>query len=322
MIDPRVMSANPFTIVASAKINLFLEVFLKRPDGYHDIRSLMVPVSLHDVLTLETTDGPIETTVEGVDIPAEDAACLAGSQDNLATQAAAALKKATGYSGGARIRIAKSIPVGGGLGGGSADAVATLKGLNQLWQTGLGYPDLLELCCELGSDIPAMLPGRAVIAGGRGDQVEELAVDQRSGGQDWWLVIANPGFAVATRGVYTHYSSVLTSARGQFNCIVSALKEGDIELAAGNLFNSLEETVFVKYPLLAMIAEGLREAGALGVMLCGSGASVFGLASSKPKACAIQDTIRRTVGSWLWVRVARTLPDSVTVAHGPLEARV
>ena len=104
--------------------------------------------------------------------------------------------------------------------------------------------------------------------------------------------------------------------------MVSAVVNGDIGLAARGLFNSLEQTVLTKYPLLAIIAEELDRAGALGVLLCGSGASVFGLGRDRAHALGIEKTVGEAMGTWLWRRTVKVLPDGVTVAHGPLEARV
>lgn len=136
------------------------------------------------------------------------------------------------------------------------------------------------------------------------------------------MVVVNPGFSVPTRDVYSRYRTGLTSLGEIFNKAVFALEKGDIVLASACLRNSLEETVFKKYPLLGLLAERLKAAGALGVLLSGSGASVFAMAESQAHALAIEESMRRETGAWLWTRVAQVLPDGVMVAHGPLEARV
>lgn len=322
MIHPPVMRTEKLSVEAPAKINLFLEVLGKRPNGYHDVRIILAPISLCDILVLENTGGVIETTTRGVGVPARDVRCFADPGINLATRAAVLLKKATGYSGGARIHIDKNIPVGGGLGGGSTDAAATLRGLNRLWRTGLSVKELSELGRGLGSDVPAMVYAGAVIVEGAGERVTRINPDRGTAGREWWLAVVNPGFGVDTGDIYARYSSSLTSPRGAFKSMVSAVETGDMELAARNLFNSLEKTIFTKYPLLAMIAEKLRETCALGVLACGSGASLFGLAHSESHARDIVENLGRVIGPWLWSAIAKVLPDGVTVAHGPLEARV
>lgn len=307
-------------VAAPAKVNLFLEVIGKRPDGFHDLRSLVAPISLCDELTLSVAPS-LEVVCEEGGLPAGNAVMLPESRDNLAMRAALLLQEQAGGDKGARIVIRKAIPVGGGLGGGSADAAAVLAGLNRLWGAGLPLETLMELGSRLGSDIPAMVAGRAVIMEGRGERVTPLSC-RWPAGVNWWLVLVNPGFSVPTRDVYARYRTGLTSLGEIYNKAVFALEKGDIVLASACLRNSLEETVFTKYPLLGWLAERLRAAGALGVLLSGSGASVFAMAGSQTHALEIEESVRRETGAWLWTRVAQVLPDGVMVAHGPLEARV
>ena len=319
------MRSGRLTIKAQGKVNLFLEVFGKRPDGYHDVKSLLAHVSLCDLLTFEKTSGPIKTTMEFGDIPLwSGLGQPLASKDNLATRSAMALREATGYRGGARIHVEKHIPICGGLGGGSADAAATLRGLNKLWQTGLTTAEMCVMASKLGSDVPAMVHGGMVTLAGMGELVEPVVMDQAADGVGWDIVIVNPGFRVSTKDICDRYryKRSLTSARGQFKRVVCAAKKQDIETICKGLFNSLERTVFRKYPIIEMISLGLKKAGANGVLLSGSGASVFALADSKQHARAIAAKIGRAMGPWLWVRVAKILPDGVTAAHGPLEARV
>jgi 4-diphosphocytidyl-2-C-methyl-D-erythritol kinase len=312
---------NAVTLLAPAKVNLFLEVLGKRPDGYHDLRSLVVPVSICDELVLETMEAGIEVRCTGEELPAGSREGLPEPADNLAVRAACLLGEAAGSRGGVRIHIRKHIPVGGGLGGGSADAAATLVGLNRLWKTGLTTEQLMELGARLGSDIPAMVFGRAVRMEGRGERVSP--VDCRwPAGVAWWLVVVNPGFSVPTRDVYARFRTRLTSSEETYRKATFALERGDVGLASASLHNSLEATVFAKYPLLKMVADKLKAAGALGVLLSGSGASVFAVAAGHDQALAIEEQVRCDAGSWLWTRVAQVLPDGVMVAHGPLEARV
>jgi 4-diphosphocytidyl-2-C-methyl-D-erythritol kinase len=312
---------NTLSLSAPAKVNLFLDILGKREDGYHDLRSLVVPVSLADELVLEEMKKGVEVSCTGEGLPAGSQDVLPEPSHNLAARAATLLRDCTGFSGGVRIRIRKHIPVGGGLGGGSADAAATLVGLNRLWKTGLTTERLMELGARLGSDIPAMVCGRAVCMEGRGERVRPV-ICQWPDGVAWWLVIANPGFHVATRDVYARFRTGLTSSGETFRNAAFALERGDVGLASLSLHNSLEATVFAKYPLLKILAGRLKAAGALGVLLSGSGASVFAVAAGHDQALAIEEQVRREAGPWLWTRVAQVLPDGVMVAHGPLEARV
>ncbi len=312
---------NGISIAAPAKVNLFLDILGKRADGYHDLRSLVVPISLADELVLENREEGIDVWCQGEGLPAGSHDVLPEPAHNLAARAALLLREATAFPGGVSIHIRKYIPVGGGLGGGSADAAATLVGLNRLWKTGLPVERLMELGARLGSDIPAMVYGRAVCMEGRGERVSPVAC-RWPAGTAWWLVIVNPGFSVATRDVYARFRTGLTSSEETFRNAAFALERGDVGLASFSLHNSLEATVFAKYPLLKIVADKLKAAGALGVLLSGSGASVFAMAAGLDQALAIEEKVRRDAGPWLWARVAQVLPDGVMVAHGPLEARV
>jgi 4-diphosphocytidyl-2-C-methyl-D-erythritol kinase len=306
------------TLLAPAKVNLFLDVIGKLPDGYHELRSIVVPISLCDELTLEPTDGAIDSvTSDAAGLPERSAEMMPDSAENLATKAAYLLKRATGYPGGARISIKKSIPIGGGLGGGSADAAVTLKGLNELWGTGVSQDRLVALAAQVGCDVPAILFCRAVCMEGKGERISLLNSAQDRAKSEWWLVVVNPGFSVLTRDAYARYKSTLTCPPETFNCVKLALEKGDVELAGGSLFNALQATVFAKYPLLGILAGDLKAAGALGVLLSGSGASVFALAGNRRHAEAIEAEVRSAHGSWLWSRVVKMLPDGVTGSTRP-----
>ena len=313
--------AKRLVVRTPAKINLYLGVLGRRQDGYHEIDSIVVPVSLFDVMTLEETAGPIELVLEGSSGVSCDSIKNESVDRNLAVRAAAALKAAAGYAGGVRIGLEKNIPIGGGLGGGSADAAGVLIGLNELWNTGFSREKLMELGARLGCDVPALVHGGPVRMQGVGERVSGLpGADLNHGG--WWLVLVNPGFGVSTGDIYARHSLSLTSVANPIKGIVSALEEGKSNLAAQGLYNALQDTVFTKYPLIEMVAENLRNAGACGVLVSGSGASVFGMARDEKDAHAISERVRNWPGYSVWSRAVRILPDGVMVAHGPLEARV
>ena len=156
---------------------------------------------------------------------------------------------------------------------------------------------------------------------GRGERITPVPC-RWPAGAEWWIVVVNPGFNVPTGDVYRRFRSGLTSIEETFINARFALERGDGKLACASLLNSLEATVFGKYPLLAILAGRLKSAGAAGVLLSGSGASVFAVAANDDQALSIEAQIKRETGPWLWTRVAKILPDGVMVAHGPLEARV
>lgn len=304
-----------------AKVNLYLGILGRRNSGYHDIESVLVPVSLFDTIVMEKTDGPAEIFIDASSSVPVDSIINCSQDENLAMRAVSALKAETGYTGGVRMRLEKNIPIGGGLGGGSADAAGVLVGLNELWKTGVSRDRLTEIGGRLGCDVPALVKGGPVLMEGLGERVTNLPIAKGDSGL-WWLVLVNPGFGVSTRDIYSRYSLSLTSVQIPIKHTISALKEGDEDLAVMGLFNSLQDTVFEKYPLIQIIAENLRKAGASGVLLSGSGASVFGMARDERHACEIRERVRQLPGCSVWSSVVRILPDGVMVAHGPLEARV
>ena len=305
-------------VLAPAKVNLYLDVLGELDNGYHEIRSVVAPIELCDEIVLEPANGQIELELEGT---RSEALKALPPENNLAVRAAACLKEATGCPHGVRIRIRKEIPVGGGLGGGSADAAAVLIGLNDLWETGLSRDALIEMGAGLGCDVPALVHGGLVCMEGAGERVgPALQQGNPDGNHRWWLVVANPGFNVATRDIYARYRQALTSQAPDYRKMLSALAEGDPAGIAAGLFNALQPTVFRKYPLIEMLVDALKSAGAIGAMVSGSGASAFALARDEAHGREIEMALRDTVEYPCWSMVTRILPDGVTVAHGPLEA--
>ena len=299
-----------------AKINLYLEVMSRRENGYHDLKSVMAPVSIYDEIEMEKTASGVECEIENDGLSNGSRLVLEKGDDNIAVKAAVLLREKTGCSAGVKIRLKKRIPVGGGLGGGSSNAAAVLTGLNELWKTGLSKENLVKLAFSLGSDVPGLTYGGQVCIEGLGDMVKPFCWN----GQGLWVVIVNPGFSISTKDIYSRVSSSLTSEGIPFSSIASALESRDPMRVAGSLRNDLQEIVFRKYPLVEMIAGDLKSAGALGVLLSGSGASIFGLAEDREHAVRVAEDVKRLSKVSLWCKVATTLPDGVMVAHGPLEA--
>ncbi len=304
-------------IATHAKINLSLEVLRKRADGFHDLRSVMVPVSLADEISLAVAGTDLTVLVEAE--PGFDLSRLGPSEENLAYRAARLLQARHGAPAGIQIHIHKKIPIGGGLGGGSADGAAVLWGLNRLCALGLSAATLQALGAELGSDLPAMLHGGAVCMEGRGERVQTILAGVPRPVPGFWLVLANPGICVPTKHAYQLCSCIggLTESPNSFNNIVSSVRNGNVLGAAAALFNGLEPGVFATYLETARLAERLRDAGGLGVLMSGSGASVFALVRDE----AHGEDVRRKLGAGVWSMLIRTLPDGVMVAHGPLEPR-
>ena len=292
------------TIEALAKINLTLEVLGKRPDGYHALRSVVMPVSLIDTVTLSRAYAQVALSVSaeaGVSL-----AHLGPVERNLAVRAARLMQARYRVNAGARIHIHKRIPIGGGLGGGSADAAAVIRGLNSLWGLGLPRGELMEIGAELGSDIPALVHGGAVLMEGRGEYVTGLfegvpAADCKG----FWLVVANPGVMCPTGEIFKKWKPGLTPPPLFLHNMRSFVRTGHVAAAAGVLFNGLQEGVFASYPEVARAAGRLDAAGCLGVLLSGSGASVFGLVRDEVHG---QEALGRLGDDGLWSVLVRTCP--------------
>ena len=236
-------------IAAHAKINLTLEVLGTRPDGYHDLRSIVAAIPLHDdVELLDAPPGEVtaEMTGDGMEVP------FVPNEKNLAVRAARALIAATGTARGVHIRIVKRIPAGAGLGGGSADAAAVLNGLYDLWDLGLPKERLCDIGATVGSDVPALVLGGVVLMEGRGERVKridgfELPPFER-------FVLRVPGVHASTPAVYAEF------------------REED----CGKGPNDLQPAACRLYPKIAEVVAQMEDEGLENVRMSGSGSAVFG----------------------------------------------
>jgi len=286
MLACRVLSkgsgnARRLVISAAAKVNLALEVLSKRPDGYHEIATVMQAVDLSDRLTLE--DAPtIEVCTSAPGVPTDER--------NLAYRAAAALQGAAKVERGARITLDKRIPVAAGLGGGSTDAAATLAGLNRLWQLQWPAERLEELAVGLGMDVPFFLRGGAALGTGRGERLTEIPSAALG------LVLVNPRFPVSTAATYGRVTPAMYSDGGRARTMAEALARRGAGRVAASLYNGLELAARQGYPQIAQMKAALIAAGALGAMMSGSGPTVFGVARSWEQARQIRARVSR--GAW------------------------
>lgn len=275
------------TLRSFAKINLAIHLLGKRPDGYREIVTLMETVDLAD--DLDVTGQAAGTTVTCSDpaVPTDGR--------NLAHRAAGLVRERYGLGDrGVRIHIEKRIPVAAGLAGGSGNAAATLHALNALWSLGLGQEDLMGLAGELGSDVPFCLYGGAAVATGRGERVAWLdAAGSRS------YVLVCPLLEVASGWAYGRWKMELTKDGTCINLISSVMQAGDVGRLASCLHNDLEPAVRAAFPEIDRARSLLADAGLEGVLMSGSGPSVFGLAAGRAAAERIADDLRgRVEPSW------------------------
>lgn len=252
-------------IPAFAKINLDLRILGVRPDGYHDLRTVFQTLELHDTITLTLRKGPLAISCDDPDVPRD--------RRNLVWKAASLLwRSATGTSGAPRdlhIALEKRIPAQAGLGGGSADAAATLTALVALWKLDLDPPTLSRLAARLGADVPFFLAGGTALGLGRGDDIYPLADLPRM-----HVVIVRPGFGVSTVEAYQWFDAETRIRRRE---PPSRPVPASWPAWTASLRNDLEPPVTRHHPTIARLKHALLDAGAVCAAMSGSGSAVFGL---------------------------------------------
>lgn len=258
-------------VLAPAKVNLFLRIIGQRPDGYHLLDSLMAPVSLYDEIemTAERTVG----TEPHIRVRCNDP-IIPTDQSNLAYRAAALLCQEAGIGAHITITLHKNIPAGAGLGGGSSDAAAVLKALNQSFSLGLNTDHLCRLAARLGADIPFFVPCQMARVGGIGEVLTSLPpLPQR------WLVIVVPGFPVSTPWAYQRFDALQPDLPEPKPHAIGRTPRLDTrQWPSPALFvNDLEQAVLPEYPLIADRKKQLSALGAEVALMSGSGSAVFGI---------------------------------------------
>jgi 4-diphosphocytidyl-2-C-methyl-D-erythritol kinase len=277
----------------SAKVNLMLRVGAAAPDGYHDVRTLLQSISLHDTMTVSTRRGPFSISARAPGMP--------GERDNLIWRAAEELWRAIGRPGeprDAHVKLDKQIPMAAGLGGGSADAAAALAALNVIWEARLSRRELMRLGAAIGADVPFFLQGGTAIGVGRGDEIYPVDDVHRLG-----VVIVKPSFGVGTAEAYRWCDE--DRAAGVGEPARDAVRTVDVGWSSGpvTLRNDLQSPVTRRHPEIDEIVWACLREGALGASMTGSGSAVFAIFGENVarKACR-----RLQRPSWL-VLLSRTL---------------
>jgi 4-diphosphocytidyl-2-C-methyl-D-erythritol kinase len=265
------------TVRCPAKVNLHLEVVGRRADGYHELRTIFAAVGVWDTLTVANAPaGTLELTVEPT------GAAPAGG-DNLVLRAAAALAAACRGGSGARVLLEKRIPVGGGLGGGSADAAAALVGLARLWGLSGAARELSPLAERLGADVPFFLHGGVAWGTGRGSELTELADLP-----PWWVLLIPGPEPVSTAEVYRSLDPAALDGGGATEIYRWVAAGGPLPL--GSCRNDLQPTVLAFRPEIAERLQGVRATKPLLALVSGSGGTVFGLFDNEERArCAAEE---------------------------------
>ena len=274
------------TVETPAKLNLFLELLGRRPDGYHELETLLISVGLYDTLVFTPADSDQIELVwgsRGTGLPAD----LPVDERNLIIRAARLLRQHTGTNQGAHITLHKRIPVEAGMGGGSSDAAATLVGLNRVWKLGLPMSELHNLAATLGSDVNFFLDSPVAAVGrGRGEQI--TPVDVRG---VLPFVIVKPHSGCSTAAVFRHVQ--LPSAPKSITTLCSALGTGQTQHVAKLLHNALQAPVVDLNVDVALTLQTLQQQDVLAAGMTGSGSACFGLCRSVRQA----RTIARSLSS-------------------------
>jgi 4-diphosphocytidyl-2-C-methyl-D-erythritol kinase len=289
------------TVRAPAKINVYLGVGRVRPDGYHPLETVYQAVSLYDDVTVTSADDWSVTTTAESHV---DDSAVPDDDTNIAIRAGKALVVHHGVDRAAAIEIRKAIPVAGGMAGGSADAAATLLGLDRLWNLDTSDDDLLAIAATLGSDVPFALVGGTATGTGRGEVVTQV----EDNGTWWWVVVFNDE-GIATSSVYGAYD-LLEYGEHDYRinpAMLDALRVADVsDTLAVFLYNDLEDAAFHLRPDLERTAEALLECGSSMALLSGSGPTMLGIATDGEDARAIV------------AQLAERGYDRTAIVHGPV----
>ena len=297
-------SSSHLLLSAPAKINIFLKILGKRADGYHEIISWMQKLTLYDTITLHRISSGISLQCSSPDVPLD--------QNNLVCKAAQYFFQETSLQGGVDIVLEKRIPVAAGLGGGSSDAAAVLKGLNVLYDAGLSVDEMMRMGKALGADVPFFVSDYpSAWAAGIGEKLEKNECMP-----DYWIILVNPGFSVSTKWVYHNFA--LTSAvnpdtltrftevfdapfekRGALlTSALDMLLDGQSKMNGfsrhfwpATLYNDLEKVTSSRYPEISEMKERLLQAGACGALMSGSGPTVFAVFDNELHAVDCQESL-------------------------------
>ena len=266
---------------AYAKINIGLDVLRRRADGYHEVKMIMQTVDIYDELVLERRKQPgIELRMDNSELPS--------GGDNLICRAADLLFREKKITGGVNISLTKRIPIAAGMAGGSADAAAALRGVNELFDLGYSLKELQALGVGLGADIPYCLAGGTMLSEGIGEILTPLPAPPAA-----HLVIAKPDINVSTAFVYGNLHADSLAWHPDIDGMIAALQKGDLDGITGRLGNVLETVTVKAHPVIEQIKELLRKQGAENALMSGSGPTVFGIFKEKETAARAAEAVER-----------------------------
>lgn len=256
---------------AYAKINLGLDVLGVLPNGYHEVKMVMQTVGIYDVLTFEKASEGIVITTDSGELPT--------NEDNLIYKAAKLLFDKYGVAEGVRIHLEKQIPIAAGMAGGSTDAAATLKGINELFELGCDEEELKTIGVKIGADVPYCVMGGTALAEGIGEKLTALTP-----APDCYLLVAKPDINVSTKYVYEHLDALKSYEHPDIDGMVNAIEEGNLAGVVERMGNVLQDVTIPAHPIIETLKERMLELGADGSMMSGSGPTVFGIFTEEEAA--------------------------------------
>jgi 4-diphosphocytidyl-2-C-methyl-D-erythritol kinase len=280
------------------KVNLLLNILGRRPDGFHELETIIQPVRLCDEIAFDRADKGIELSCSDKSLPVDSG--------NLVFRAAEKFFAVAKISGGVKIHLEKKIPLAAGLGGGSGNAATTLLALNELWGNPLAPEKLSEISASLGSDIPFFLQDKPALATGHGEKIEPL--ENFPALTDKAFLLIHPGFGISTPWAYqnlTRFSKTVNGQKGRAQKLARLLQTNDLRAAASEFYNSLEAPAFEKFPILQLYQEFLLSNGASAALMSGSGSTIFAICVNVPAAESLATQFKSRFGTNCWTAVVK-----------------
>ncbi|MBQ6887836.1 MAG: 4-(cytidine 5'-diphospho)-2-C-methyl-D-erythritol kinase [Lachnospiraceae bacterium] len=284
---------------AYAKINLSLDVVRRRPDGYHDVKMIMQTVDLYDMITLEKAESGIHTAVKmGKSFTVENEETenttntlseeLPADENNLIYKAAKLIMESKNITEGVRIHLEKNIPIAAGMAGGSTDAAAVFRGMNQLFSLGMSTEELKAMAVKIGADVPYCIEGGTQLSEGIGEILTPI-----KGIPHFYLLIAKPEISVSTKYVYENLHLEGLLGHPDVDGMAESIKAGDLGGIVSRMENVLESVTVKKYPVIGEIREFMKKHGAENALMSGSGPTVFGVYKDRQRAEEAAELLNR-----------------------------
>ena len=265
---------------AYAKINLGLDVLRKRPDGYHEVKMIMQTVDLYDVLIVsKKEEDTITIATQREDLPV--------NEDNLIYKAVKLMKEVYGFPGGVHVELIKNIPIAAGMAGGSTDAAAAMRAINELFELNRPLKELEKHAVKIGADVPYCIQGGTVLSEGIGELLTDLP-----NAPQCILLIAKPDIMVSTKYVYENLNLPNLTKHPDIDAMVNAIKEGDVQGMIEPVDNVLATVTENKYGIIKEIKQTMEKNGAIKAMMSGSGPTVFGIFETMVQAATAFDAIK------------------------------